>query len=176
MYKCPYCDKKIKTLVNLKTHITKVHFKYGYYCPYCNIEFSSLQLLQTHLLSKNDELHKNLFYLVTKRFFHQINKELLFVNDDEENQNFKFNCPYYDKKTKTIGALKRHILVLHIQNNIYCPYCKREFKSFHSLQTHLKFKNDELHKNLFNLFARRRIRFVKKELFQINNQNFEENK
>jgi len=168
-FKCPYCNKKIKTIVNLKTHITKVHFKYNYYCPYCNIEFSSLQLLQTHLISKSDELHKNLFYLVTKRFFHHINKELLFVNDDEPKPNFKFKCPYCNKKIKTIGNLKTHILSLHFRNNIYCPYCKEEFKSFYSLQWHLKYKRDDYHQNLYHLLRRKHFRFVKKELFQINN-------
>lgn len=168
MYKCPFCGKQVKRIVNLKTHITRVHFKYGYYCPYCKKEFSSLQSLQIHLSLKNDELHKNLLFLITKGYAHEINKELFFVNDDEENQNFSFKCPYCGKQIKTIVNLKIHILKSHYKRTIYCPYCKREFKSLYALLRHLRFKNDIFHKNLFNLLCKKRIKFVKKELFRIN--------
>jgi transcriptional regulator NrdR family protein len=79
-FKCPYCDEKIKRLVNLKSHIFRTHLKYKYYCPYCSIQFNSLHLLQIHLLSKNDKFHRNLYHLLTRRHFRYVNKNLFLEN------------------------------------------------------------------------------------------------
>jgi len=173
MFKCPYCGKGIKTLRNLKGHITVKHLRYEFYCPYCKEEFETLQQLQNHLVSKDDKLHKNLFFLITKGYIKYIDKKLLM----DENQNSEkgeniinfYKCPFCSEIFVTVTRLKRHIRKNHYKNPFYCPYCKEEFNSLSAFYWHLRHKKDEFHQNLYILFKSRPRKFVKKELFMINN-------
>jgi DNA-directed RNA polymerase subunit RPC12/RpoP len=79
-FKCPYCDKKIKTLGFLKKHIFTIHFKYDYTCPYCNESFRNLKKLQAHLIFKNDKFHRNLFHLITRKHIRFVDKKLFLDN------------------------------------------------------------------------------------------------
>jgi len=83
LYKCPYCDKKIKTFRILKLHIMKNHIFYGYYCPYCIEFFGTFIALQNHLLKTNDKYHQNLCYLLTRGYYHRVDKKLFLANNDE---------------------------------------------------------------------------------------------
>ena len=177
MFKCPYCGKEIKRLNNLKGHITAKHLRYGFYCPYCKEEFGTLQQLQNHLVSKDDKLHKNLFFLITKGYAKYIDKKLLITESDKQNQlqnaelhniNF-YKCPFCDKIMPSFYSFKRHIRKNHYRNPFYCPYCKIEFNTLSAFYWHLRHKKDEFHQNLYILFKSRPRKFIKKELFMINN-------
>ena len=76
-YTCPYCLKKFDKLSSLKTHIVKIHLLYGIYCPYCLEIYGTLGKLESHLLLTNDEYHRNLYYLLSRRNLKKVNKELL---------------------------------------------------------------------------------------------------
>jgi len=173
MFKCPYCGKGIKTLRNLKGHITVKHLRYGFYCPYCKEEFETLQQLQNHLVSKDDKLHKNLFFLITKGYTKFIDKKLLIGENQSQNvelHNINFyKCPFCGEITPSFYSFKLHIRKKHYENETYCPYCKFEFKSKFALLWHLRYKKDEFHQNLYRLIKFRGKKFVKKELFMINN-------
>jgi len=80
LYECPYCHNKYLHLSGLKSHVIKTHLLYGLVCPYCNTVYGTLQKLQYHLLAKDDELHKNFFYLITRKYRNKINKKLLLAN------------------------------------------------------------------------------------------------
>jgi glutaredoxin len=79
-YKCPYCDKKIKRLVNLKGHVFKEHLKYRIYCPYCNENYRNLNSLLIHLRLRNDVYHRNLFNFIARRHFRYVDKKLFLEN------------------------------------------------------------------------------------------------
>ena len=79
-FKCPYCNKKYRTIIHLKSHIDKVHLLYDYSCPYCNENFGSFLKLQDHLKFKSDKFHKNLFHLLTRRHIRFVDKKLFLDN------------------------------------------------------------------------------------------------
>ncbi len=79
-FKCPYCDKKIKTLGFLKKHIFRTHFKYDYICPYCNLRFETFGKLQYHLCYKKDIYHQNFYHLITRRHIRFVDKKLFLDN------------------------------------------------------------------------------------------------
>jgi len=74
---CPFCIEKFDKLSSLKIHIKKVHLLYGIYCPFCIEFYGTIGQLQSHLAIANDEFHKNLYYLITKRYTKRVNKKLL---------------------------------------------------------------------------------------------------
>jgi len=77
MFKCPFCLKKSNRLSALKTHIKKVHLLYGIYCPYCIEFYGTIGQFQSHLAMTNDKFHRNLYYLITKRYLKRVDKKLL---------------------------------------------------------------------------------------------------
>ena len=184
MFKCPYCNKNFTRVFSLKTHIKKVHLQHNIYCPFCNEKFKSILLLQTHLLSKNDDFHRNLFYLITRGYKNFIDKKLLMKsnqnliksdndeqNDEQSslyNQNDKitigYKCLYCDKEMKTIAQLKTHIKKNHLRYNLYCPICKEEFKSYLSFKIHLRTENDDYHQKLLYLTTKKCIKKEDREL------------
>jgi hypothetical protein len=76
-YKCPYCLKEIKTLSHLKSHIKKAHLLYGFYCPFCIEFYGSIGKLESHLASQNDEFHRNLYFLISKKYLKFVDKKIL---------------------------------------------------------------------------------------------------
>jgi uncharacterized Zn-finger protein len=79
-YKCPYCDKKFRKIVNLKYHLKQTHLKHNIYCPYCNEKFTNLHLFMNHLLLKNDDYHLNLYYLLSGKYTNFVNKKIFLVS------------------------------------------------------------------------------------------------
>jgi len=76
-YTCPYCLKKFTKLLLLKRHIKQSHLLYGIYCPFCIEFYGSIGKLESHLASQNDEYHRNLYYLITKRYLRLVDKKIL---------------------------------------------------------------------------------------------------
>jgi len=77
LYSCPYCIRKFTKLSSLKRHITEVHLLYGIYCPFCLEIYGTLGKLESHLVTINDEYHRNLYFLISRRNMKKVNKELL---------------------------------------------------------------------------------------------------
>ena len=147
---CPYCNKKISSIIDLAIHIDNVHLQNNYSCPYCGKRFKNYEALRSHLNHSDDEFHKNLYYLLRQGYRHLVNKELLKI----ENQNSMHKCPYCGEKFEKINDLKIHINNIHLLNNYYCPYCKKDFETFYILIAHLWNTNDELHRKLYSLIVK----------------------
>jgi len=79
MYKCPFCLTEFSKLVSLKRHVKKSHLFYGIYCPYCLEIYGTIAKFESHLIMTNDEFHRNLYLLITRKNMKNVNKEL-FIN------------------------------------------------------------------------------------------------
>jgi uncharacterized Zn-finger protein len=76
-YNCPFCLKKFNRLSSLKIHIKKVHLLYGIYCPFCIEFYGTIAKLESHLAMTNDEFHRNLYYLISRKHTKKVDKKLL---------------------------------------------------------------------------------------------------
>jgi len=87
-----------------------------------------------------------------------------------------YKCLYCDRKTKTIHGLKKHILLSHLQYELYCPYCKENFEYYEEFKGHLMSNYDMFHRNLYYLLIKDDMKKVNKELLIKDTKEFVKNK
>jgi len=178
-YTCPYCGQKFIRISNLKIHITKKHFQYGFYCPYCNESFKNLASLRYHLWSNIDDYHQNLYHLLTKRHSKFIDKKLLMKQNNLQiqPQNVEektlqqsksgYKCPLCGHISKTMNFLYWHIMLIHDTTFIKCPYCEYIAINLSDLRNHAQSQTDEKHLNFYKLLSRNYYEYSVKKQFMI---------
>jgi len=69
-FKCPFCEKRTRTITSLKIHFLAVHRGDAIRkCPFCPLTFDSYDEFKRHVLNSarnGDEKHQALAYLVVR--------------------------------------------------------------------------------------------------------------
>jgi len=79
-YTCPYCGRKFRAIFTMKKHITVNHLVDNIYCPYCGYTCNYTRDLAIHLMNKDDEYHRNLYFLISRKYRRLVNKKLFMEN------------------------------------------------------------------------------------------------
>ena len=59
---------------------------------------------------------------------------------------------------------------MHLQYELYCPYCEEEFETIQDFENHLLTFGDNYHKNLYYLIIKRNMKLIDKHIFLTDNK------
>jgi len=165
MYSCPFCGRNYEKFYVLKSHIAKSHDTKDIKCPYCSFIAHNLHGIRQHAILENDMYHKNLFYLLSRKYRNNVKKELFLAQKKISYVKLTglrtifqaLICPFCKKLFPRLYFLRQHIITKHHSGLLKCPYCNFIANNFTDFREHLinyvVINRESKHKNLYYLLT-----------------------
>jgi len=112
-FRCPHCDKKLKSRGCLDSHIKGIHGEKKFQCGQCGAKYGLLTQLNVH------------------------------VARDHEGRNFPCDYENCSKVYKTKNAMKSHVASFHEGVKHLCALCGKSFSREESLLSHRLYVHEE---------------------------------
>lgn len=145
IFTCTYCNKRMKTMSHLRTHLVISHSAQQYFCDKCPKKFSDKYKLSVHArqhvidAGEKTEHHCSdcdKFFLVRSSLIHHIK----FYHTENKPLPLLFMCHICSKQLRTAASLKEHVAAAHFSpyERLECPRCHHFLKNKYNYRKHME--------------------------------------